>query len=264
MNFWPVLIVWFASSLVMLVGWWAQIRSRNAGIVDVLWATCMAASAIFYSLIAHGSSLPRALVALLGGLWGCRLATHILQRVRDEKEDGRYRYLRDYWHDDQSKFFAFFMAQALFTAIFSLPFYVAASNPVEAPTIWTGLGVLVWITSLGGEAIADRQLARYRADPANRGRTCRSGLWHYSRHPNYFFEFLHWFAYVFLTIGSGFIGVALSLLGPTLMLISLCWLTGIPYVEAQALRSRGDDYRDYQRTTSPLIPWFPRSTSADR
>ncbi len=258
MSPWPILIVWLASSLVMLAGWWLQVRSRNAGIVDVLWSACMAASAIFYAVVANGAVLPRILVAILGGLWGCRLGVHLARRVFGEAEDGRYRYLREHWHDDQRKFFAFFMAQALFTALFSWPFYIAASNPLSAWTVWTTCGVAIWGTSLAFEALADSQLAAYRSDPANRGRTCRGGLWRYSRHPNYFFEVLHWFAYVFLSIGMGGAWLAVTLLGPILMLVSLCWLTGIPYVEAQALRTRDEDYRDYQRTTSALIPWFPR------
>jgi steroid 5-alpha reductase family enzyme len=258
MSIVPILLVWLAATVVMLFGWWAQKRSRNIGIVDVLWSFCMAGSAIFYALVAHGALLPRLLVAGLGGIWGCRLALHLAHRVFSEPEDGRYHYLRDHWQDDQRKIFGFFMAQALFTAIFSWPFYIAASNQAAAWTTWTTLAVLTWFISLGGEAIADAQLAGFRANPANKGHTCRAGLWRYSRHPNYFFEFLHWFAYVFLSIGVGSLWVALSLLGPALMLVSLCWLTGIPYVEAQALRSRGDDYREYQRTTSALIPWFPR------
>jgi steroid 5-alpha reductase family enzyme len=258
MKFWPVAVVWIATSAVMLAGWLWQKRRRNAGIVDVLWSLSMASSAVFYSLVGSGAAVPRILVALLGGLWGLRLAAHIAHRVLNEDEDGRYRYLREHWHDDQRKFFGFFMAQALFTAIFSLPFLIAASNPRIGWTAWSTLAVLVWLVSLSGESIADRQLAVWRAEPAHRGKTCRAGLWRYSRHPNYFFEFLHWFAYVCLAVGAGALWFSLSFLGPALMLVSLCWLTGIPYVEAQALRSRGEDYREYQRTTSALVPWPPK------
>lgn len=258
MRLWPILVVATATAVAMTAGWLWQKRTRNAGIVDILWSGSMAASAVFYAFVGTGSPLPRALVALLGGIWGLRLGLHLAHRVFSEDEDGRYRYLRGYWHDDQRKFFAFFMAQALFTAIFSLPFLIAANNPQPQWTGWSTLAVLIWLASLSGEAIADRQLARWRADPANRGKTCRAGLWRFSRHPNYFFECLHWFAYVFLAVGAGSALFALSFLGPALMLISLCWLTGIPYVEAQALRSRGDDYREYQRTTSVLIPWPPK------
>jgi steroid 5-alpha reductase family enzyme len=112
---------------------------------------------------------------------------------------------------------------------------------------------------VAGEYLADHQLARFRADPANGGRTCRSGLWRYSRHPNYFFEWLHWFTYVALAAGSRLAWVALS--GPLVMYVFLRWVSGIPFTEAQALRTRGEDYRDYQRRTSMLFPWPPRRTA---
>ena len=87
--------------------------------------------------------------------------------------------------------------------------------------------------------------------------TCRAGLWRYSRHPNYFFEWLHWFAYVWLAVGSPWFGVAWT--GPVVMYVFLRWLSGIPFTERQALATRGEDYRAYQRTTPMLFPWFPRS-----
>lgn len=258
MNLWPVLLIWLIASVVMLLGWLRQRQTRNAGIVDVLWSACMAGAALFYAGIAGGAQMPRMLVAVLGGTWGVRLALHLMHRVSSEPEDGRYRYLREHWHDDQRRFFGFFMAQALATALYSLPFWIAASNPAAGWTLWSTLAVAIWLMSLGGETIADRQLAAFRSDPRNRGTTCRAGLWRYSRHPNYFFEWLHWFTYVLLAIGAGPLLVGASFIGPVLMLVSLYWFTGIPFTEAQALRSRGDDYRNYQRTTSALIPWFPK------
>jgi len=194
-------------------------------------------------------------VALLGGIWGFRLCLHILSRLLREPEDGRYRYLRAHWNGDQRKFLGFFEAQAVLTAVFSLPFLAVAQNPNGAPGAWCAAGIAIWLAGLAGEALADRQLARWRHDPRNHGRTCRAGLWRWSRHPNYFFEWLHWFAYVFLAVGSPLWW--LSWTGPVLMFVSLRWVTGIPFVEAQALRSRGDDYRAYQRTTSAFFPWFP-------
>lgn len=258
MNLRPLLIVWLVASAIMLLGWLRQRQTRNAGIVDVLWSACMAGAALFYASVASGAPMPRILVAVLGGVWGVRLALHLMHRVSSEPEDGRYRYLREHWHDDQRRFFGFFMAQALATALYSLPFLIAANNAVGGWTPWSTLAVVVWLLSLGGETIADRQLAAFRTDPASRGKTCRAGLWRYSRHPNYFFEWLHWFTYVFLAIGAGPLLFGASFIGPVLMLVSLYWVTGIPFTEAQALRSRGDDYRNYQRTTSALIPWFPK------
>ena len=260
MTPWYILYVWVAASVAMFAGWLIQRRTRNAGIVDAIWSACMGAAALFYAWVGTGGLVSRLAVAMLGGLWGFRLCMHILSRVLNEPEDGRYRYLREYWRDDQRKFLGFFMAQALLTALFSLPFYAVAENPRDSLSIWCVLGLTTWLIAIAGESIADAQLSHFRKNPQNRGKTCRAGLWHYSRHPNYFFEWLHWFAYVFLSIGTPFPAWLLSLLGPTLMLASLCWISGIPFTEAQALRSRGDDYRDYQRSTSMLIPWFPKGT----
>ena len=251
-------IVWMTSVLAMSAVWYIQKRTGNAGFVDVAWAALLGVAALYYGVVADGALLPRLVVALLAASWGFRLALHLLHRVLNEEEDGRYAHLRAHWQGHQGKFFLFFQAQALAVALFSLPFLVAASNPVPELTATITLGICVWLASLVGESIADLQLARFRSNPRNRGKTCRDGLWRYSRHPNYFFEWLHWFAYVCLAWGSPWF--VLSLIGPALMLVSLCWVSGIPFVEAQSLRSRGDDYREYQRTTSMLIPWFPKNS----
>ena len=258
MNIGPLLWVFVAACVMMTAGWLWQKRTDNAGIVDVLWSAGMSASALYYAVVLPGASLPRMLVGVLGGLWGARLALHLARRVFSDEEDGRYRNLRKRWNGNQRNFLLFFLAQAGFVVFFSLPFWIAAHNPVSQWTLWTVLAVVVWLVAVIGESTADRQLAAHRRDPANQGKTCRSGLWRYSRHPNYFFEFLHWFTYVFLAIGLGFGWVAASLVGPLLMLAFLYRVTGIPYTEAQALRSRGEDYAEYQRTTSPFLPLPPK------
>jgi steroid 5-alpha reductase family enzyme len=117
----------------------------------------------------------------------------------------------------------------------------------------------LWLVAIIGETVADRQLAAFRANPDNRGRTCRSGLWAYSRHPNYFFEWLNWCAYALMALPApyGWAGLA----SPVIMLFLILKVTGVPPSEEQALASRGDDYRDYQRTTSVFIPWFPKRST---
>jgi len=142
-------------------------------------------------------------------------------------------------------------------ALFSLPFAVVATRETDPAPAQILLAALLWLLCVGGEALADRQLARFRAEPANRGRTCRAGLWAWSRHPNYFFEWLHWFAYPLLAFGHPQWWLALA--GPVLMLLFLYRLSGIPWTEQQSLRTRGDDYRRYQAQVSAFIPLPPRS-----
>jgi steroid 5-alpha reductase family enzyme len=247
--------IWVLASVMMTLGWLWQRRHQNAGIVDVLWASGLGGSAILIAALGSGAIWPRVLLALCGGLWGARLGAHLWRRVRAEPEDGRYRQLRLHWAADQRRWFGLFQFQAWLIALFSMPFVIAAGNPTSRPG-WLVLGAVLWCISVGGESVADRQLAQFRANRANHGMTCRSGLWRYSRHPNYFFEWLHWFTYVALSIGAP--AAWGSLFGPVLMFVFLRWVSGIPYTEAQALRTRGDDYRDYQRRTPMLFPWPPK------
>jgi steroid 5-alpha reductase family enzyme len=249
-------LVWLLATLLMACGWLWQRRCANAGIVDVLWAAGLAGSALLCALLGSGTLAVRVLVALCGGIWGTRLALYLWRRVRAQPEDGRYRQLRARWGAHQAKWFLFFQFQAALVALFAVPFLIAATNGTARPA-WLIVAVLIWGGSVGGETLADRQLAHFRAQPANRARTCRSGLWRYSRHPNYFFEWLHWFTYVALAAGAP--AGAWTLLGPAVMWLFLRYLSGIPFTEAQALRTRGADYADYQRRTSMLLPWPPRS-----
>lgn len=256
MNAWLILLlVWVLAALMMVLGWRWQRRHSNIGIVDALWAAGLGGAAVLLALLGPGAAGPRLMLGVLGGLWGLRLARHLWRRMRHEPEDGRYRALREHWQGDQRRLFAFFQFQAVLIPLFALPFMAVATNAATAPP-WLVAGTGIWIAGVLGEAVADVQLARFRADPRQRGRTCRRGLWCYSRHPNYFFEWLHWFAYVALAIGSPLVWLAWS--GPVLMFLFLRFISGIPFTEAQALRTRGEDYRAYQRSTPMLFPWFPK------
>ena len=250
------LLVWALAAVAQGIAWARQQRTRNAGIVDVVWSFGVGSAAVVIALTGQGAAVPRVVLGVLGGLWGLRLGLHLLHRVRGEAEDGRYAQLRKRWGDAPTKWFAMFQFQALLIALFALPFLAVAANPVAAWNPWFAAGIAVWIACVAGEAIADRQLARFRADPANKGKACRAGLWRYSRHPNYFFEWLHWFAYVLLAVGSPLAWLAWS--GPLVMYVFLRFLSGVPFTEAQALRTRGEDYARYQRSTPMLIPWFPK------
>ncbi len=253
-----LLLGWFIAALMMIVLWLVQRRTRNAGIVDVGWAAGVGVLGVLFAATADGWLNRRILVGLLIGAWSARLAIYLLaDRVLGHTEEGRYRSLRERWGPaaDRNLFF-FFQAQALLDVFFALPILIVAHRSAPQWTVWDVAGVLIWVVSVGNTVLADRQLARFRRRPENRGKTCRDGWWRYSRHPNYFFEWLHWWSYVALAFGADH-GWA-TLPAPAVMLFFLFKVTGIPPTEAQALASRGDEYREYQRTTSVFIPWFPR------
>jgi steroid 5-alpha reductase family enzyme len=251
-----LLWVWAFSAFIMAAAWAFSMRVKNVGYVDVVWAGLMSASALFVATQSSGSSLSSILVAVMGGLWGARLCLYLLKRVLHEAEDGRYQALRAAWQGSPTKFFVFFQMQAVIVVLFSIPFYVAANTATEGFTIWHVLALLTWLVSTIGESIADQQLAGFRNNPENKGSTCRDGLWSWSRHPNYFFEWLHWFAYVFISIGNPLF--LFSFVGPAVMLAFLYRVSGIPWTEAQALRSRGENYACYQRQVSAFFPWPPK------
>jgi steroid 5-alpha reductase family enzyme len=246
-----------ASSL-MAVLWLVQRRTGNAGIVDAGWAFAVGALGVLFAATSDGYLPRRVLAAGLIGVWSVRLATYILlDRVLGRPEEGRYRTLRANWGSAaDGRLFFFFQTQALAAVFFALPILIVAYHPTERWTAWDGAGILIWCASVVNTVLADRQLARFKQRPENRGKTCREGWWRYSRHPNYFFEWLHWWSYVALSVGAPFWW--LTLLSPAVMLYFLLKVTGIPPTEAQALASRGEDYRQYQRTTSAFVPWFPK------
>ncbi len=249
---------WLGAAGFMLALWALQLRTGNAGIVDVGWATALGALGVFYALASNGGVEHRVLAGVTAGFWGLRLAWHLLvDRILGRPEEGRYVTLRTNWSPHEQRFFlVFFQAQALLAAILSLPFLLTASRTQSGLQITEWVGAGLWLVGLVGESIADRQLSAFKAQADSRGRVCNVGLWRYSRHPNYFFEWVIWLGFA-LCATSGLIGL-LAWTGPALILFFILRVTGIPPTEAQSLKSRGDAYREYQRTTSPFFPWFPK------
>lgn len=256
----PVLLAigWVVAATVMTALWLLQRRTGNAGVVDAGWAAVTGALAVIHGLLGDGEPARRLLLAGLGVAWGGRLAWHLWRdRVRGKPEEGRYVTLRRRWspHADRA-FFLFYQAQGLAAVVLSLPFALAAQAGAGFPARTDVAAMLLVALGIAGETVADRQLLAFKRDPANRGRTCRAGLWRYSRHPNYFFEWILWCGFGLLGLASpwGWCGLA----APLLMLVTIVFVTGIPPTEAQALATRGDDYRAYRRLTSAFVPWPPR------
>ena len=242
----------------MAIVWAVAERIRNAGIVDVAWAAGFTPLAVLYAAVLPGYGPRRLLIAAMTIAWSLRLAGYLYRRVMGHHpvEDGRYQKLRADWGASAShRFFWFFQVQGLLDVILAGPLLLACANPSPRLSWLEWSGALLWLVSVAGETVADRQLDAFRRDPANRGKTCRAGLWRYSRHPNYFFEWLVWVAYFVFALASPWGWTTVYC--PLLMLYFLFRVTGIPATEAQALRSRGDDYRRYQETTSAFFPWVP-------
>ena len=247
-----MLIGWSVMAMVMLALWARQCFTGKAAVVDVAWAFGTASMIAWLAWVADGAPERRWLVAALGLVWGGRLGLHLAHRVYNELEDGRYRALRQFLGARaRLGMFLFFQVQAAWALLFALAPW-AASLKAGPLGLWDLVGVAIWVAALAGEWQADRQLARFRADPANQGRVCDLGLWGRSRHPNYFFEWIHWFAYVAIAVGSPHWWVTLAALA--LIYVFLTRLTGIPFNEMQALRTRGEAYRRYQRNTPTFIP----------
>lgn len=253
-SFWNIALTsWGVIATVMLAVWVQQRRTGNAGVVDVIWAGSLGAQAVAFALAAPGWGPRRALIGLLGAAASLRLTVHLARRVFGEAEDGRYAEMREDLGDRfDSWMLLFFQIQALLAAGLGLVFLLPMSDPEASWRIWDVVAPGLWLVAVLGQAVADRQLSRWKSDRRNQGRTCRAGLWRYSRHPNYFFEWLLWVAYASCSIGLP--GGHLTWLAPAVMLYLVLKVTGIPPTERQAVRSRGDDYRAYQRTTNAFFP----------
>lgn len=245
-------------SLVFLIGR----RMNNFGIVDIAWAWGFSLMLAVYIVMTNGNPVREALLALPVLAWSGRLGWHLYRRVMGHhpEEDGRYRQLRKEWGARLgARMFGFFQLQAIVLVALSLPFLLVARNPGSEIGAVEWIGAALSLAALLGETVADAQLARFKKDPAHRGKTCRAGLWGFSRHPNYFFEWLIWIGFFLMALGSP--GGLISAYCPALILYFLLKQTGIPATEEQALRSKGDDYRRYQKTTNAFVPWFPKKLS---
>jgi steroid 5-alpha reductase family enzyme len=255
----PVSASLITCCLIMAMVWIWAYKIKNGGVVDIFWSYNFPVIAIILLLLADGFA-PR--IWLLSGMvitWGFRLGTHLARRVLGHihEEEGRYAQLRKDWapHSDR-KLFWFFQAQAVSNVLLAFPFFIITANEKSEITILEYIGAGIWLVALTGEAIADWQLDQFKKDPANKGKVCNKGLWNYSRHPNYFFEWLIWVGYFVFALASpyGFIAI----ISPAIILYLLLNVTGIPATEEQSVRSKGDLYKEYQRTTSAFVPWFKK------
>jgi steroid 5-alpha reductase family enzyme len=207
----------------------------------------------------------RWIVAVMIGLWALRLGTYVARRVAGSPEDTRYRDLRKKWGGGfQAKLFGFVLTQAPAALIFAVAPYLAARPQRYEIGVQDILAILIWVVALGGETLADSQMKAFKANPKNRGKICDTGLWAWSRHPNYFFEWVVWFAYPMMAIAADDPASWLSLIAPAVMFVVLRFGTGVPPLEKSMAASRGKAFDDYKAKTSTFLLLPPRQKVANK
>lgn len=250
-----------ACCFIMFLVWlWAK-KIKNAGVVDVFWALNFPVITVITFLMSDGWSTRKILICSIFLLAELRLGLHLWQRVIGhlDVEEGRYQQLRKEWGVNANRnFFFFFQFQAISNVILAVPFFIITANQQTQLFVLEYIGLAIWTVSFFGELIADSQLAAFKKDPKNKGKVCDTGLWAYSRHPNYFFEWLTWMGYFVFALASPW-GI-LAIISPVIILYLLLKVTGVPNNEEQNLRSKPEAYREYQRKTSAFIPWIKKGS----
>lgn len=253
-----ILSINLAAVLTMMVaGWIISLVYRNVTIVDSLWGPGFVLIAWITFFLADGYAGRSFLLAALVSAWGLRLCLYLSRRNWGKGEDPRYGTWRKrsgerFW---LVSLFKVFMLQALFMWVIALVIQIGQMAPSPPALTWLdGLGSLVWLTGFIFEAVGDWQLARFKSDPANKGRVLDSGLWAYTRHPNYFGEFLIWWGIFIISLATP--GSWWTILSPVIVTAVLLKMTGIPLTEKVLVENR-PGYSDYIKRTSAFVPWLP-------
>jgi steroid 5-alpha reductase family enzyme len=247
------------AALVFMFGvWLLSLVKKNASIVDVFWGLGFILIAWLTFTKASGYPARQVLLVLLTTIWGLRLSLHILVRNWGKGEDRRYQA----WRAKQGErfwwvsLFTIFGTQAVLLWVVSLVVQMGQLSPVPNHlTVLDVLGTLVWGVGFVFEAVADWQLTRFKANPANQGKVMNQGLWAYSRHPNYFGETLIWWGLFLITLATPY--GYWAIISPVTITFLLLKVSGVTLLE-QTIPERRPEYREYIQNTSPFIPWFPK------
>src|SRR4051794_15368966 len=242
--------------------WVASVRRGDASTADACWGPGFVLLVWIDVVLSNARSTRAWVVAALVTVWGARLYVHLVRRSRGKAEDPRYQAMRAahgaaFWW--RSLFIVFWLQAAILWFV-ALPVFVAVRSPQPPfPTLLDLTGVLIFAIGFTFEAVGDRQLARFRSDPANRGKVLDTGLWRYCRHPNYFGDATIWWGVY--AIAASTPGGWLTALSPAFMTLLLLRVSGVTLLE-EALKTSKPDYRAYMLRTSAFVPWFPRPESA--
>lgn len=257
------LLVWGFLSLCVGLTWIVAVRQKRGGIVDTVWAYSLGFTSIIWFFLESNPEfhIRSYITILVAGFWAHRLGSYLFRRIKREGEDARYGKLIQHWGTQwKLKLFVFYQIQALASTVLSISFFLAVSNPVSQLQFTDFIAIAIAIIAILGEALSDKQLDRFRSNSEGKNKgVCKTGLWKYTRHPNYFFEWLFWISLIFLSIGHSFF--YLSLIPALAIYYFLNKGSGIPYAEKQSIARRGNAYIQYQKETNAFFPWFPKKNS---
>jgi len=243
---------------LMTLLWLLSLALKNSSIVDIFWGTGFVIVAWVAFLLAPGGFvLRKLLLSALVTIWGLRLSLHLLVRNGGKPEDFRYQVWRKeagaawWWRS----FFKVFLTQGVLLWIIAAPLVAAQIAAQPDHLIWLDyVAIPVWLFGFFFEAVGDWQLARFIADPANKGKVLQTGVWRYTRHPNYFGDATQWWAYYLIALAAGGWWTVFS---PIIMTTLLLRVSGVTLLE-KTLKETKPGYKEYAETTSEFIPWFPR------
>lgn len=243
---------------MMTALWFLSLALKNSSIVDIFWGSGFVITAwVAFVLTPQGYEPRKWLLCLLVTIWGLRLSLYILSRNWGKAEDFRYQVWRKearsawWWRS----FFKVFLLQGIILWIVATPLLVAQFNPLPARLTWLDfLAIPLWLVGFVFEAGGDWQLARFKANPANKGKVLNTGVWRYTRHPNYFGDATQWWAFYLLALSAGGWWTIFS---PLIMTTLLLRVSGAALLE-KTLKEEKPGYKEYVETTSEFIPWFPK------
>jgi steroid 5-alpha reductase family enzyme len=246
-------VVIFAYFLILFVI--AQII-RNNSIVDMAWGPGFVVVSLYAYFSAGNFTLRGTAALLLISTWGLRLAYHIIRRNWGKPEDFRYANWRQEWGKwvVPRAFFQVFMLQGVFMFVVALPVLLTQASAMSGFGILETMGVLIWLTGFYFESVGDRQMRKFKSNPENKGKIIQSGLWKYTRHPNYFGEATMWWGIwlIALPVPYGVLGI----ISPVTITFLLLFVSGVPMLEKK-YRGR-PDFEAYAERTNAFFPWFPK------
>ena len=248
---------WLIAALIMLALWLVYLFTKSPSIVDIGWGGSIGSAACWMYFYVPEISLRQHTIFFCVIFWSLRIVALLISRISKGQKDQRYVELSERWKTNLSwKYFLFFQAQAISVALLITPIALSYLALESFWTYWDTIGLLLFFIGFFGEVIADYQMAKFRQDLSNQKRVCDIGLWYYSRHPNYFFEWVIWLSYSLVAMNHLY-GVV-GWISPAILLFSILKVTGIPPTEKRLLKSKGDMYNQYQKTTSAFIPMLKK------